>query len=85
MGVPDGPGEAPEGLLGGCKMFLFFFFVGFYNVLTFSMHLVLWLIRLALGGAHVASEMADVAFLFVFMIFALPQGRRPDGIEFERR
>ena len=59
MRVPDGPGEAPEGLLGGLKILLFHCF---YIVFTFSMHLALWLIRLALGGARVASEMGTCRF-----------------------
>ncbi len=33
MRVPDGPGEAPEGLLGGCKMLTFHWC---YIVLTFA-------------------------------------------------
>ena len=43
MRVPDGPGEAPAGLLGGCKMLKIHWF--FYHVFTFSMHFVV------LGGA----------------------------------
>ena len=47
--VPDGPGEAPEGLLGGCKMLIF---MCFHIVFTFSMRLALWVVDLELGGAH---------------------------------
>ena len=48
MRVPDGPGEAPEGLLGGCKIVIF---NGFYVVSTFSMHLAFLLMFFACGGA----------------------------------
>ena len=57
------PGRLQRGCLEGAKCCFFLFF---NEVFTFSMHLAFWLIRLALGGAHVASEMADVDFPLVF-------------------
>ena len=48
MRAPDGPGEAPAGLRGGRKML---FFMCFYDVFTFPMHLASWLTLLALDGA----------------------------------
>ena len=50
MRVPDGPGEAPEGLLGGCKMCIS---LGFYMVFTIPMQLAFWLTVLSRGGAGV--------------------------------
>ena len=55
MRVPDGPGEAPEGLLGGCKMLIFNVF---YVVFTFSMHLAFLLMFSARGGAGVLPKCA---------------------------
>ena len=55
MGVPDGPGEAPEGLLGGCKMLIF---TCFYNVFMFSMPLAFLLMFLVRGGAGVLPKCA---------------------------
>ena len=49
MRVPDGPGEAPEGLLGGCKMLICRWF--FYGVFTFCTPLAFLLMFLARGGA----------------------------------
>ena len=54
MMVPDGPGEAPAGLPGGCK--LLFFPLFYHSVSTLSMHLAFWLMLLALRGVHVATE-----------------------------
>ena len=48
MRAPDGSGEAPAELPGGCEMLIF---IGFYNVFMISTHLASWLMLLALGGA----------------------------------
>ena len=55
MRVPDGPGEAPEELLGGCKMLIF---TGFYSVFTLSMPLAFLLMFLVRGGAGVLPKCA---------------------------
>ena len=66
MRVPDGPGEAPAGPPGGRKIVCFHWF---YKVFVFSMHRVFWLILLALGGVHVASEIEIVCFSLVLKVF----------------
>ena len=43
----------------------------FYIVFWFSMHLAFWLILLALGGVHVASEIEIVGFSIVLNTSAL--------------
>ena len=50
MRAPGGPGEAPAGLPGGCKMMKVHWFC---VVFMFCMHLALRLTFLALGGADV--------------------------------
>ena len=67
MRVPGCPGEAPAGRLGGRKSIVFFHV--FYTVFLISMHLAFWLIPLALGGVHVASEIEIVGFSLVLKVF----------------
>ena len=55
MRVPDGPGEAPDGLLGGRKIVVFHCF--FYSVFVFSMLLALLLMLLVRGGAGVLPKL----------------------------
>ena len=51
MRVPDGPGESPAGLPGGCKMMKFQCCCIVF-VICFT-HLASWLMHLALGGSDV--------------------------------
>ena len=48
------------------------FHLFFNQIFTFSMLLAIWLILLGLGCAHLVSEMANVGFSFVFIIFCIP-------------
>ena len=62
-GLHEGPGWPRGGSRGAAWRVQN---VDFSLVFTFSMHLALWLILLALGSAHVASEIAIVEFSLVF-------------------